>query len=293
MKPEEVIPGLRALIAKDLVERHGFSRKEVAVILGITSPAVTLYLQGKRAGDVAKLLRRRGALKLVRKFTDHAVERGGRISMPALYDLAFSAITLIEYKTIMDKEESVIDLRKNEARRFLQLLRERFEIEQKSAEEFMRIASRLRNQALRMLIRMIARDCIKHADIMMLLMSTIESGGEMKIDLPDIELLDKLLSEEKSFHIHGLNEIKKMLPHKILALLVDCIADDEKKHERILKNLVNYARISEEKKSHSSSSEILGGGSVKDNRLNKTVPDIEKVKSDAEKGRIDRSSAPG
>ena len=178
MKPEEVIPGLRALIVKDLVERYGFSRKKVAEILGVTSPAVTLYLQGKRAGDMAKLLRRRGALKLVKEFTDHIVERGGKISMPALYDLAFSAITLIEDKTIMGKEEkSVIDLRKDEAQRLLQLLRERFEIEQKSAEEFMRIASRLRNQALRMLIRMIARDCVKHADIMMLLMSTIESGG--------------------------------------------------------------------------------------------------------------------
>ena len=168
--------------------------------------------------------------------------------MPALYDLAFSAITLIEDKTIMGKEEkSVIDLRKDEAQRLLQLLRERFEIEQKSAEEFMRIASRLRNQALRMLIRMIARDCVKHADIMMLLMSTIESGGEMKIDLPDIELLDKLLSEEKSFHIYGLDEIRRLLPHKIFVLLIDCIADDEKKHERILKTLVNYARISEKK----------------------------------------------
>ena len=248
MKPEEVIPGLRALIVKDLVERHGFSRKEVAEILGITPPAVTLYLQGKRAGDVAKLLRRKGALKLVREFTDHVVERGGKISMPALYDLAFSVIPLIEHKVTMGREEeSLIDLRRNEAQRLLQLLRERFEIEQKSAEKFMRIASRLRNQALRMLIRMIARDCVKHADVMMLLMSVVESGGEMRIDLPDIELLDKLLSEEKSFHVHGLNEIKKMLPHKILALLVDCIADDEKKHERILKNLVNYARISEQR----------------------------------------------
>ena len=64
MKPEEVIPGLRALIVKDLVERHGFSKKEAAEILGITPPAVTLYLQGKRAGNVVKLLRRRGVLKL-------------------------------------------------------------------------------------------------------------------------------------------------------------------------------------------------------------------------------------
>ncbi|HDD66838.1 MAG TPA: hypothetical protein ENG52_04365 [Nitrososphaeria archaeon] len=246
MKPEEVIPGLRALIVKDLVERHGFSKKKAAEVLGITPPAVTLYLRGKRAGDMAKLLRRRGALRLVREFTDNMVERGGRVSMPALYDLAFSAITLIERKTTMGREEGVIDLRKDEARRLLQLLRERFEVEQKSAEEFMRIASRLRNQAVRMLIRMIARDCMKHADIMMLLMSTIESGGEMKIDLPDMELLDKLLSEEKSFHVHGLGEIKKLLPHKLLSLLVDCIADDEKKHERILRSLVSYARVSGE-----------------------------------------------
>ena len=246
MKPEEVIPGLRALMARDLDERHGFSKKKAAEILGITPPAVTLYLQGKRAGEMAKLLRKSGVLKLVKEFTDHVVEQGGKISMPALYDLAFSAITLIEDKAIIGKEErSIVDLRDDEAQRLLQLLRERFEIEQRSAESFMRVASRLRNQAIRMLIRMIARDCVKHSDIMILLMSTIERGEEMRIDLPDVKLLDKLLSEEKAFHVEGLNKIRRLLPHKILVLLIDCIADDERKHERILKNLVNYARASE------------------------------------------------
>ncbi len=51
--PEElaaksVIPAIRALIVKRLVEEHGMTQQEAAKTLGVTQPAVSKYLHQKR-----------------------------------------------------------------------------------------------------------------------------------------------------------------------------------------------------------------------------------------------------
>ena len=51
--PEElasksVIPAIRALIVKRLVEDHGMTQQEAAKLLGVTQPAVSKYLHEKR-----------------------------------------------------------------------------------------------------------------------------------------------------------------------------------------------------------------------------------------------------
>ena len=44
----KVLPALRALIARELVERHGFPQSQVASILGVTQASVSYYLSAKR-----------------------------------------------------------------------------------------------------------------------------------------------------------------------------------------------------------------------------------------------------
>ncbi len=43
-----VLPVIRALVARELVERYSMSQMEVANILGITQASVNYYLHGKR-----------------------------------------------------------------------------------------------------------------------------------------------------------------------------------------------------------------------------------------------------
>ena len=55
--PEElasksVIPALRALIVKRLVEEHGMTQQEAAKLLGVTQPAVSKYLHQKRGAAI-------------------------------------------------------------------------------------------------------------------------------------------------------------------------------------------------------------------------------------------------
>jgi predicted transcriptional regulator len=55
--PEElasksVIPAIRALIVKRLVDEHGMTQQEAAKLLGITQPAVSKYLHHKRGAAI-------------------------------------------------------------------------------------------------------------------------------------------------------------------------------------------------------------------------------------------------
>ena len=55
--PEElasksVIPAIRALIVKRLVEEHDMTQQEAAKLLGVTQPAVSKYLHHKRGAAI-------------------------------------------------------------------------------------------------------------------------------------------------------------------------------------------------------------------------------------------------
>jgi predicted transcriptional regulator len=55
--PEElasksVIPAIRALVVKRLVEEHGMTQQQAAKLLGVTQPAVSKYLHQKRGAAI-------------------------------------------------------------------------------------------------------------------------------------------------------------------------------------------------------------------------------------------------
>ena len=53
---KDLIPTARALLVKDLVERHNLSQVEIANRLGITQPAVSQYLRSLRGTSRTKVL---------------------------------------------------------------------------------------------------------------------------------------------------------------------------------------------------------------------------------------------
>jgi predicted transcriptional regulator len=85
MKPpcevfRDFLPAIRAILVKDLVERHHLSQVEVADRLGITQPAVSQYLRSLRgASRVRALLKRSDFMSSLRRLSDAiaAGEMGG------------------------------------------------------------------------------------------------------------------------------------------------------------------------------------------------------------------------
>lgn len=82
--PEElasksVIPAIRALIVKRLVEEHGMTQQEAAKLLGVTQPAVSKYLHQKRGAAI-----RLGGIKEVERVTSNIADMVSSRKVPAI-----------------------------------------------------------------------------------------------------------------------------------------------------------------------------------------------------------------
>lgn len=81
---KNVIPTTRALLVKDLIERHKLSQVEVATKLGVTQPAVSQYLRSLRgAGHTKSLIKMSDYMESLMKFSDDIAAgkvRGTQIS---------------------------------------------------------------------------------------------------------------------------------------------------------------------------------------------------------------------
>lgn len=58
----DILPAARSLIAKKLMEKHGFSQKQVATSMGITQPAVSQYRTNSRGYRIELFLKSPQAL---------------------------------------------------------------------------------------------------------------------------------------------------------------------------------------------------------------------------------------
>ena len=84
---KNVLPAIRAILVKDLVERHKLNQVEVAKSLGITQPAVSQYLRLLRGTSHAKaLLKKSDLMKSIRKLSDAVASGKARgIRMAEMY----------------------------------------------------------------------------------------------------------------------------------------------------------------------------------------------------------------
>ncbi len=65
----ELLPGFRALVAKKLMEDHGFSQTQVAVMLYTTQPAVSQYKRELRGRNAEMFLKNPNLLGLLERIT--------------------------------------------------------------------------------------------------------------------------------------------------------------------------------------------------------------------------------
>jgi predicted transcriptional regulator/uncharacterized protein YciU (UPF0263 family) len=239
MRMEEIVSGIRAILAMRLVRDHGFSRKRAAEALGTSQPTITLYLNRRRASSSARrIMESEAAKRYLDELTEKILSRG-MLTEGELYDAAFNIRRSLEVNEEVEVVPSEVS---GEAARILEFLRRRVQAEQESAEEFMRAAINLRDDLARMIFRALASDCLRHADILMTLISAIERGGA--VDISQLRKVDveSLLRKEEEAHIGGLGEVEKLLPKGFSTLLVEFIKSDEEKHSKVLRRIMGMIR---------------------------------------------------
>jgi len=62
----DILPAVRALIAKELTDKYGFNQTEVSKKLGITQPAISQYKRELRGYRVKLLLSNKNAIKSIK-----------------------------------------------------------------------------------------------------------------------------------------------------------------------------------------------------------------------------------
>ncbi len=99
---QEVFPSIRALVAQILIEKYGYTQTKVSKILGVTQPAISYYLSGKRGGKRLEMFRKDEKLmELVNRLAKCIVENDDECGARAMVDI-------INY--VKDNEELMVKI---------------------------------------------------------------------------------------------------------------------------------------------------------------------------------------
>lgn len=235
---EQLVAGVRAVLAKRLATEHGYTKKKIAEALDLSPPAVTLYLTGRRAARVSEELLKNGkAMEYIEELIEK-IRTKGSLTHSELYDAAFNILGILQADTKTRIIERHPGREEDETARLLKSLKERIQAEQESAEEFMKTAIELKNDLMRMIFRILASDCIRHADIIMTIVSAIEEKRTIHVDKLGMKRLSMLLEKEEKAHLQSLDDVKHLLPSGLITILIELVEDDERKHSKILKKIM-------------------------------------------------------
>ena len=232
---ERLIPMIRAALAERL-SAAGFQVKDIAGALNVTPAAVTQYLKRKRGaragaagGEMDELIGPM-AEEVARRFRSGS----GGIKTVELLETARQVMVMSAGKRMVVVARTVRDEDRSGS---LEVLRERLKLELSAAESYLELANRTGDDHTKLLLRMIASDSIRHADVVSQMISWLESGGARGTELPGEELLRSMLALEDSANEVNLGK-SVSVDHPVARLLLEWIDMDEAKHGKMVTRML-------------------------------------------------------
>jgi predicted transcriptional regulator len=233
MRSENMIPVVRARLAMSL-KRQGLRVTEIAAALNTTPAAVVQYLKGKRGRLVARPAQVDRTIDALADKVLQRVRSGVRegVRMPELMEAADQIIIASKGSKILE------DTGQKREKQIVEVLRQRLELELRASERCLESAVKLDDQYSKLLLRMIAADSMRHADVVSQIISWTELPSEPILNVPKKEFLDAILQIEDKAGEQSLKDSVK-ISHPVARLLLEWIDIDEKKHERIISKMVH------------------------------------------------------
>lgn len=235
---------VQALAAREGVEELGLSSRRVADLLGLAPSAVSQYLSGKRlekgfleysADERARTIARRTIEELIEaQEAGRGATRSVLEGAAALAELAESA----EGRERMPKRVSE-STEGPQLRELARWLRERVKAEQVAVTQCMRLAQRARDELTRALLRQIASDSLRHAEIVASLAPYIDRGvsGAYASGITRKEI-EALIDAERKAEAQADTASAHRL-QGTMAVLIASMEADERKHAELLRGLLN------------------------------------------------------
>jgi len=111
----------------------------------------------------------------------------------------------------------------------------------KASQHCFSLANTAKGDYTRLLLRMIASDSIRHADIISQIVAFMERGIESPDEGIDRELLSEILAiEDSAEEVPLRNQVK--VSHGVARLLLESIDMDEKKHDKLLGEMQSLSK---------------------------------------------------
>src|SRR5438876_922261 len=233
VRSENMIPVVRARLAM-VLQREGLRVTEIAAALNTTPAAVVQYLKGKRGRLVGRPAQLDRTIEALAERILQRVRSGVRegVRMPELMDAADQLIIASKGSKMLEETTP------KDNRQIVDVLRQRLELELKASERCLESAVKFDDQYSKLLLRMIAADSMRHADVVSQIISWTELPREPTLNVPKKEFLDAILQIEDKAGEQSLRDTVK-ISHPVARLLLEWIDADEKKHERIIGKMVH------------------------------------------------------
>jgi uncharacterized protein len=224
---------VQATIARLLVEELGMSGRDVALRLGIAPSAVSQYVNGRRlgvglaayAGDPRVRRKLRRLARDIARSTATPEEIGSQVLEAAL-----------EMGPMPGSTRPTVEIALTPA--VVRQLRRRIAAEQAAVSACMRLAQKARDEYTRAVFRQIASDSLRHAEIVASLTPILERGATAAyasgITPDDVR---QLIRRERHAEEGSAVEFGEGLGG-VVALLLQSMEADERKHEAILEGLL-------------------------------------------------------
>jgi predicted transcriptional regulator len=236
MRSENMIPVVRARLALSL-RREGLRVKEIAAALNTTPAAVVQYLKGKRGRMVARPAQVDRTIDALADKVLQRIRSGVRegVRMPELMEAADQIIIASKGSRLLEETTQ------KREKQVVEVLRQRLELELRASERCLESAVKFDDQYSKLLLRMIAADSMRHADVVSQVISWTELPHELTLNVPRKEFLDAIMQIEDKAGEQSLRDTVK-ISHPVARLLLEWIDIDEKKHERIISKMVHLLR---------------------------------------------------
>lgn len=237
---ERMLPLVRAAVAKRLLQM-GFRANQISRVLNVTPAAITQYLKGARGKKLTETQNQR-------QMIDALAEKGAQringnmepLGTVELLDVAHEILTVTSGEKLVGSKSE--NKKKSES---IAILKGRLRLELIAAQKCLDLANTAKDEYTRLLLRMVASDSIRHADIVSQMILWLEAEHEIsyRLEAPDQRLLREILAIEDNTHEFSLLKTVRV-KHGVAKLLLESIDMDEEKHERLIGKLAERSPIS-------------------------------------------------
>jgi uncharacterized protein len=247
---DNVLSGVRALLAKELVKR-GYPQKEISEILGTSPAAVTLYSKDRRGLQLSRIIRSDKNAQIVidnllQRITQRKPSAGRKAGLqkdtfPLILDAAYRIMRIVSSSSPEEIEARVQNKHPTiYSDSLTETLIDRMQEEQLAAERNMALAVGTTDEVARTIFRQIASDSIRHAEIVSFLLSVPRSDSKRnpkrKMIREEIAQIEAMIRGEESATEEPIS-IRGIDP--ALKLLLKSIDIDEEKHKILLNGLLS------------------------------------------------------